>query len=119
MKDLKEDEYVFSQQTAYGKPEYMIRTFRHKLILSVQGGMLFDLEDDPFELDNRYEENSYQLIRRELEEILHNHLMFEAPLVPCYDRSLVYGVEDLKKIQENRAYFNGKAENSRIESLIF
>lgn len=119
LKDLKENEYVFSQQTAYGKPEYMIRTFRHKLILSVQGGMLFDLEDDPFELDNRYEENSYQLIRRELEEILHNHLMFEAPLVPCYDRSLVYGVEDLKKIQENKAYFNGKAENSRIESLIF
>ena len=50
------------------------RTRRHKLTLELESGAgeLYDLHEDPFEMDNRFDDASYAAVRRELTDMIHS-----------------------------------------------
>lgn len=98
--------YIISQQIVFGKPEYMVRSESHKLIFSESGGMLFDLKEDPLELENRFWDAAYGAVRKQLQDALYAHLLFEAPAVPCHDRSAVYTVKALEEIESRKRFFD-------------
>lgn len=73
-------EYICAEST----DEYMIRSERYKLLYleSPAARQLFDLEADPLELDNRYEDPTFSEIRAELEaELLRTFLFVNRPPV--------------------------------------
>lgn len=51
-----------------------VRTRRHKLTLELGSGAgeLYDLENDPHELENRFDDPGAKMIRRELEDLIHS-----------------------------------------------
>ena len=50
----------------------MARTKSHKLTLEVESGAgeLYDLKNDPYEMDNLFDDSGAQKIRRELEDMI-------------------------------------------------
>ena len=64
---------------------YMVRTRNHKLLLAPEPAQtgFYDLEDDPLELDNRYDDPACQDAVRELRNRLANWMLFDAP-TPSY-----------------------------------
>ncbi len=106
--DGSKRKFVFAQQQVDGKPEYMVRSGRHKLLLSEREAWLFDLREDPLELENRYDQETYRPVREELLKALWKHMLFDAPTVPCLDQTAVYTARDLADIIERRDYVEQK-----------
>lgn len=100
--------FIFSQQQVEGKPEYMVRSQTHKLLLSEQETLLFDLRDDPLEQENRYGQETYRPIWEEMQNALWKQVLFHAPSVPCRDKTPIYTAQDLAIIHERRTYFDQK-----------
>lgn len=59
---------------------YMIHTERFKMLVrgSMENSMLFDLEKDPFELNNCVNSPEYQRERNELQNMLSNFIIFDS-----------------------------------------
>lgn len=100
--------YVFAQQQVEGKPEYMVRSQTHKLLLSERETLLFDLREDPLEQENRYGQEAYRPIWEDLQNALAKQMLFDAPPAPCLDKTTVYTMQDLAAIHERRMYFAQK-----------
>lgn len=49
-----------------------VRTQRHKLTVELAGGAgeLYDLENDPHEMDNRFDDSALGTVRRELSDMI-------------------------------------------------
>lgn len=58
----------------------MLRTGRYKLLVrgTLEDGMLFDLEKDPWELENRFRNPAYREVLEQLKEYLVNTMLFGA-----------------------------------------
>ncbi|MGB7341552.1 MAG: sulfatase-like hydrolase/transferase [Phototrophicaceae bacterium] len=72
------DEAVFSEFHGhhFPYPQRMIRTNTHKLVVNpADVNELYDLENDPFELNNVYEHPSYANIKTDLMTCLYNRLV--------------------------------------------
>ncbi|MCZ7645169.1 MAG: sulfatase-like hydrolase/transferase [Planctomycetota bacterium] len=78
----------------FDRGRYMARSERHKLILAreAEGCFFYDLERDPFELDNRYADPACQAGVARLREAVVRWRLFDAPL-PAYldERAPVVG----------------------------
>ncbi len=50
-----------------------VRTRRHKLTLDLNSGAgeMYDLENDPHEMDNLFDDAGYNTVRKELEAMIH------------------------------------------------
>ena len=74
---ISEGQYGTEENSCIG---YMIRTERFKMIVrgSMENSMLFDLEKDPFELDNCANNPKYQQERQKLQNMLSNFIVFDS-----------------------------------------
>ena len=69
-------QYVFAEDG----DGYMVRGRRYKLLLCNRyPSLLFDLQNDPYELTNLYDDPQYAQIQRELKDALANWILFACP----------------------------------------
>jgi len=82
-------ECVVAEQlvSADGAVEYMLRTRRHKLLLSgsLEHARVYDLESDPFELRDLSDDPSSQAVRAELVRLLTREVLFDSRPVAYRD----------------------------------
>lgn len=72
-------EYLFAESGPDHGLEYMVRTERYKLLIRGESEMLFDLDSDPFELDNLAGSSSHSDLKRQLRDALLQWFLFETP----------------------------------------
>ncbi len=111
-------EVVFCED--FGGGEYMAHNGDHKLLLTPDGetSMLFDLADDPFEIENRIDDPRYREVTRRLNDALMRWRLFDAPPQHYVDESApsVESERDRNRAarQERRAFFDSafRSENA-------
>lgn len=102
-----DNDFVVSQLVCDEANGYMIRTAKYKLMTyeQSQNNAFFDLEADPFELNNLYKDTSSQTIINDLSNKLMQFVLFDKPVMAltnneaktCKDENVP------KNIKENRA----------------
>lgn len=101
--------------------EYMVRTRHHKLLYmdNVEQRQLIDLDHDPLELENRYQDPDYAPVREDLENKLFRTALFETrppvhldPQAPCIDAPNAVSPEGEHR-NESIEYFRRKMRTRR------
>lgn len=107
-----EREHIFAEF----ENEYMVRTERYKLLLhkEAERSRLIDLETDPVEVENHYEDSAYAEIRKHLERIARDTVLFDTwpphhydPHTPISRAANAQGPVGPHR-EESMAYFRGK-----------
>ncbi len=104
--------------------QYMARTHTHKLLLcrDPSKSLFFDLERDPYEMENRIHDPAYQHVVSELTEHLLNWSLFDAPsMAHLNERAPIVDVPNVPPIggkhwDTSDAYYRRKmSERTRVE----
>lgn len=118
LEEIKEHDFIFAEN-GYGN-YYMVRSHTRKLLLCKEEKMsqFFDLEKDPFELNNLYNDPEYKIEIEEYKNRLFRWMLFEAP-TPIYldeDAEVIKGENVLSRSHGHREnateYFRNKMKNS-------
>jgi arylsulfatase A-like enzyme len=96
--------------------QYMVRTRARKLLLCREGtrSQFFDLEDDPLEFHNRYDDSAYREEREALREALSAWALYDSPSRAYVDyQAPVVGSGNVPRpddghVEEGVAYFRQK-----------
>ncbi len=111
--ELKDGDFAFAMDYKNGKPVYSVKSKTEKLIVSQDGGMYFDLVQDPTEMNNLYNNECVKEKQATMRSALSNHLMFTSATVPYYNNEKTYTVNQVKEIQDKKDYFRSKMKNNK------